>query len=88
MSDPGPSAPGVTQEASNLLEKKLPIPAYQHLLKLSHCFNVLDARGAIGVTQRAKCFATMRRLARQVTGACWICRLPPAPGLLSGVTQP
>ena len=56
------------QEACNLLEKKLPIPGYQHLLKLSHCFNVLDARGAVGVTQRAKCFATMRKLARQVTG--------------------
>ena len=34
------------QEAGNLLQKKLPIPAYQQLLKLSHCFNVLDARGA------------------------------------------
>ena len=56
------------QEAGNLLAKKLPIPGYQHLLKLSHCFNVLDARGAIGVTQRAKCFATMRKLAKQVIG--------------------
>jgi len=56
------------QEASNLLDKGLPVPGYQHLLKLSHCFNVLDARGAIGYTQRAKCFATMRKLAKRVTG--------------------
>lgn len=62
------SHPHDMQEAGNMLEKKLPLPAYQCLLKLSHVFNVLDARGAIGVTQRAKCFATMRRLARNVTG--------------------
>jgi glycyl-tRNA synthetase len=40
------------------------------LLKCSHAFNVLDARGAVGVTERADCFATMRALAREVTGAC------------------
>ena len=50
------------------MAKGLPIPGYQHLLKLSHCFNVLDARGAVGYTQRQKCFATMRKLARRVTG--------------------
>ena len=60
------------QEAGAMVQKKLPIPAYQHLLKLSHCFNVLDARGAIGVTQRAKCFATMRRLAKSIAGLSWI----------------
>jgi hypothetical protein len=97
-----------------MLAKRLPIPAYDHLLKLSHTFNILDARwvggrggvgggdrlatglvpcadavlppvtalvsvvivglawlacrGAIGVTERANCFATMRALAREVTG--------------------
>jgi glycyl-tRNA synthetase len=46
------------------------VPAYDHLLKLSHTFNILDARGAVGVTERANCFATMRALAREVTGEC------------------
>jgi hypothetical protein len=50
------------------------VPAYDHLLKLSHTFNVLDARGAVGVTERADCFATMRALAREVTGEWWCCR--------------
>lgn len=53
-----------------MLEKRLPIPAYDHLLKCSHTFNILDARGAVGVTERANCFATMRALAREVTGGC------------------
>lgn len=57
------------QEARRLLEARLPIPAYDHLLKLSHVFNVLDARGAVGVTERQACFATLRALARQVTSA-------------------
>jgi glycyl-tRNA synthetase len=55
-------------EARRLLAKRLPVPAYDHLLKLSHTFNILDARGAVGVTERADCFATMRALAREVTG--------------------
>lgn len=53
-----------------MLSKRLPVPAYDHLLKLSHTFNLLDARGAVGVTERANCFATMRALAREVTGVC------------------
>jgi len=32
------------------LAKRRPVPAYDHLLKLSHTFNLLDARGAVGVT--------------------------------------
>lgn len=51
-----------------MLEKRLPIPAYDLLLKCSHAFNIMDARGAVGVTERADCFATMRALAREVTG--------------------
>lgn len=57
------------QEAKRLVEAGLPIPAYGHLLKLSHAFNVLDARGAVGVTDRAACFAAMRNLARSIAGA-------------------
>ena len=56
------------QEARRLLAKRLPVPAYDHLLKLSHVFNVMDARGAVGVTERQTCFATLRGLAREVTG--------------------
>lgn len=52
-----------------MLEARLPVPAYDFLLKLSHVFNVMDARGAVGVTERQACFATLRALARQVTGA-------------------
>lgn len=56
------------KEARRLLAKRLPIPAYDHLLKLSHTFNIMDARGAVGVTERADCFATLRGLAREITG--------------------
>ncbi|KAG0569002.1 hypothetical protein KC19_6G058400 [Ceratodon purpureus] len=52
-------------EARSLLSQGLPIPAYDHVLKTSHAFNVLDARGAIGVTERARYFGRMRTLARQ-----------------------
>lgn len=51
----------------------LPIPAYMQLLKLSHCFNVMDARGAVGVTLRATCFGAMRMLAKQIAGEASIC---------------
>ncbi len=51
-----------------MLGKRLPIPAYGQLLKLSHTFNLLDARGAISATERPANFATMRGLARKVVG--------------------
>lgn len=54
------------------MEAGLPIPAYCQLLKLSHAFNVLDARGAVGVTERATCFGAMRGLARSIAGALWL----------------
>lgn len=57
------------QEAGRLLDARLPIPAYGQLLRLSQAFNVLDARGGVGVTERATCFATMRGLARRVARA-------------------
>lgn len=37
-----------------MLAKRLPVPAYDHLLKLSHTFNLLDARGAVGVTGQCR----------------------------------
>ncbi len=53
-------------EMNNALEAGLVLPAYDHLLKLSHLFNVMDTRGAIGVTERAQFFRDMRNLAGKV----------------------
>ncbi len=51
-------------ECKRLLELKLPIPAYDYCLKCSHSFNLLDARGAISVTERAGYIKRVRDLAR------------------------
>jgi glycyl-tRNA synthetase len=56
-------------EARNALERGLVIPAYDYVLRCSHTFNVLDTRGAVGVTERAHYFARMRDLAREVAQA-------------------
>ncbi|HEU5150310.1 MAG TPA: glycine--tRNA ligase subunit beta [Iamia sp.] len=53
-------------EAQRLIGLGLPIPAYSQILKCSHTFNVLDARGAMGTTERATAFASMRRLAHDI----------------------
>jgi len=57
------------KEALAALERGLVMPAYDYVLKCSHTFNVLDARGAIGVTERAGYFARMRDLAHRVAEA-------------------
>ncbi|MFT5137797.1 MAG: glycyl-tRNA synthetase alpha chain [Arenicella sp.] len=54
-------------EGTYLLEKKLPLPAYEKMLKASHCFNMLDARHAIGVTERARYIGRIRTLTK---GCC------------------
>jgi len=51
-------------ESSRLVEKKLLIPAYEAMLKTSHVFNMLDARGAVSVTERPTYIARVRKLAR------------------------
>ncbi|CAM0912319.1 unnamed protein product [Alopecurus aequalis] len=51
-------------EARSLLSLGLPIPAYDQVLKASHAFNILDSRGFVGVTERARYFGRMRSLAR------------------------
>ncbi|HIC94361.1 MAG TPA: glycine--tRNA ligase subunit alpha, partial [Anaerolineae bacterium] len=56
-------------EARSCLERGLVVPAHDYLLRCSHTFNILDARGAIGVTERARYFARMRELARGVAEA-------------------
>ncbi|MGQ9681377.1 MAG: glycine--tRNA ligase subunit beta [Anaerolineae bacterium] len=53
-------------EARDALAAGLALPAYDYVLLCSHVFNVLDARGAVGVTERARFFARMRDLARDV----------------------
>ena len=52
------------KEAKSCLEAGLVVPAHDYVLKCSHTFNVLDARGAIGVTERAGYFANMRDMAK------------------------
>jgi glycyl-tRNA synthetase alpha chain len=56
-------------EARALLERGLPLPAYDQVLKCSHTFNLLDARGAISVTERASYIGRVRNLARAVAEA-------------------
>ena len=53
-------------ECKHLLERELLLPAYDQVLKASHVFNLLDARGAISVTARAAYIARVRDLAREV----------------------
>jgi glycyl-tRNA synthetase alpha chain len=48
------------------MEQKLALPAYEQLLKAAHTFNLLDARGAISVTERAAYIGRIRNLARAV----------------------
>ena len=54
------------RECERLLERGLALPAYDEVLKCSHTFNLLDARGAISVTERAGAIARVRNLARRV----------------------
>jgi glycyl-tRNA synthetase alpha chain len=53
-------------EAKRLLEAKLPLPGYEMILKAAHTFNLLDARGAISVTERAAYIGRIRTLSRLV----------------------
>jgi glycyl-tRNA synthetase alpha chain len=53
-------------EAKRLLDARLPLPGYEMILKAAHAFNLLDARGAISVTERAGYIGRIRALARAV----------------------
>jgi glycyl-tRNA synthetase alpha chain len=53
-------------ECAQLVAKNLPLPAYDQVLKASHTFNLLDARGAISATERASYIGRVRDLARRV----------------------
>jgi glycyl-tRNA synthetase alpha chain len=56
-------------EAKRLLDARLPLPGYEMILKAAHAFNLLDARGAISVTERAGYIGRIRALSRQVAQA-------------------
>ena len=56
-------------EAYRVQERGLPLPAYDYVLKCSHIFNLLDARGAVSVTERGKIIERVRRLACGVARA-------------------
>ena len=58
-------------EAKILVEKKVSLPAYDQCLKASHVFNVLDARGAISVAQRAEYIGRIREITKSAA-AIWI----------------
>jgi glycyl-tRNA synthetase len=60
-------------EARRMIDARLPVPAHTYVLKCSHAFNVLDARGAVGTTERASAFARMRALAHDVADL-WVRR--------------
>ncbi len=57
------------QEANACLDQQLVLPAHDYVLKCSHAFNVLDARGAIGITERQAYFGRMRDVSRRVAEA-------------------
>lgn len=59
------------KEAQRLMEQELVLPAFDQVLKCSHTFNLLDARGVISVTERTRYIARIRQLARQVA-QCYV----------------
>ena len=57
------------KQAGYLVEKNLALPAYEQVLKAAHTFNLLDARGVIGVTERADYIARIRTISRLVANS-------------------
>ena len=55
-------------EAKSLVEKKISLPAYDQCLKASHIFNILDARGAISVAERAGYIGRIRDITKAAAG--------------------
>jgi glycyl-tRNA synthetase alpha chain len=62
------------KQAQHLMGAQLALPAYEQVLKAAHTFNLLDARGAISVTERAAYIGRIRNLARSVALAYWVSR--------------
>ena len=65
---------GFEAEARRLIEAGLPLPGFEMVMKCSHTFNLLDARGAISVTERAAYIGRVRTLARLVAQAYYASR--------------
>lgn len=59
------------KEAKKLINRSLPIPAYDFVIKASHAFNILDARGSISISERARIMARIRDLA-QALALCYL----------------
>lgn len=57
------------EEAELALEKGLVLPAHDYILKCSHTFNILDTRGAVGVTERQAVFKRMRETSHRISEA-------------------
>ncbi|MDN6196214.1 MAG: glycine--tRNA ligase subunit alpha, partial [Atopostipes suicloacalis] len=57
------------KEATILIEKALVHPAYDYVLKTSHIFNLIDARGAVSATDRPAYLARIRKMARNIAKA-------------------
>ncbi|GFR37422.1 glycine--tRNA ligase alpha subunit [Insulibacter thermoxylanivorax] len=75
------------EEAKRAIEAELVLPAYDYVLKCSHTFNLLDARGAISVTERTGYIMRVRNLARQVAKAYYESREKLGFPLLKGSTS-
>ena len=84
------------REAERLLEAGLVLPGYDYVIKCSHLFNLLEARGAISVTERVGTIARVRKLARRAAGAFLkqreemgypLLRDRPAPAELAGAAR-
>jgi glycyl-tRNA synthetase alpha chain len=72
-------------QSQNLIENKLPLPAYEQVMKASHTFNLLDARRAISVTERQRYILRLRTLSRAVAQAYFESREALGFPLLGGV---
>lgn len=63
------------QDCQKLIEARLPLPAYEMVMKASHVFNLLDARHAISVTERQRFILRVRTMARAVAEAYFQARM-------------
>ena len=74
-------------ESQKLIAAKLPLPAYEQVLKASHAFNLLDARHAISVTERQRFILRVRNLARAVAESYYASREALGFPMLPGVSK-
>jgi len=79
---------GCERVCQTLLERHLPLPAYEQVLEASHTFNLLDARRAISVTERQRYILRVRTLAKSVAEAYYASREALGFPLLARATAP